>query len=300
MPVIVKAGLPEMDDCKILTRLKAFIVDQGVAATLEHVFRNRKGNPVDLSEWFGAGVSQSASTSDTPAGTLKLRVKEWLGTGGGACNPIWTSYGEAWDASAGIVRAELPEKAVERAGIYELNWAVIDENGKVVQIDRGIMSVDKSLFADDLDVVRKGEGPPTIQEIRMRLMDSSASENTLLDDVEFKDEQILQAILEPVRLWNETPPPIRTFTTSNFPFRGAWMTGVMAQLHFTMAAHYRRNVLRTANGGGADKDKEREYMAEAQRLWGEYQAWLLNKKVSLNLRGFMGTNPSAYATRGGW
>ena len=33
---IVRPGIPEIDDCKILTRLKAFLVDQGVCATLEH------------------------------------------------------------------------------------------------------------------------------------------------------------------------------------------------------------------------------------------------------------------------
>jgi hypothetical protein len=54
----------------------------------------------------------------------------------------------------------------------------------------------------------------------------TATDNTLLLDVEFNDDQILMAMTEPVRLWNETPPPIRTYSTTTFPFRGAWMIGV--------------------------------------------------------------------------
>lgn len=300
MGVIVTAGIPEMDDCKILTRLKAFLVDQGVPATLEHVIRKRDGNPHDLSRWLADG-SESYSGVDFPAGTVKLRVREWLGTTlSPARNPIWDVYGDPVSPALGLVRADLPPAAVERAGIYELNWAVLDENGTPVAVDRGLLSVEKSMFAHDALTVARNQGPPTIQEIRMRLMDSSATENLLLDDVEFKDEQILQAVARPIELWNETPPPIKTFTTRDFPFRGAWMDGIVGQLYTTAAAHYRRNVMRQSVGGGADKDKEREYMAEGQRLWQGYQQWLMSKKVELNLKGFSGANPSPYASMGGW
>ena len=299
---IVKAGIPKMDDCKILTRLKAFIVDQGVVPTLEHTFRDRTGNPQDLSEWLASGTSESASSSSSaaPAGVVKLRIKEWMGWGTGARNPIWDVYGDAVDAATGVVRVELEPDIVEKAGIYELNWAVVDENGRPKVIDRGIMSVEKSMFPVDLINVYKDLGPPTIQEVRMRLMDSSKNENLLLDDIEFKDEQILQAMWEPVRFWNEVPPPIERFTTRTFPFRGAWITGVLAQLHMTMAMHFRRNTFRGAAGGTSDKDREKEYMAEGQRLWSEYQAWVYNKKVEINLKKFSGSNPSQYSTRSGW
>lgn len=301
---LVRAGIPEMDDCKILTRLKAFLVDQGVCATIEHVFRDRVGRPADLSAWLASTTSESGSTSTStapPAGTCKVRVKEWMGKGcSPANNPIWDVYGDAVTPSTGVLRFELEEEIVEHAGIYELNFAVLNETGKPVAIDRGILSVEKSMFATDLLIARKDLGPPTIQEVRMRLMDSSRNENLLLDDVEFKDEQILAAMWEPVRLWNETPPPIKTFTTRTFPFRGAWISGVLAQLHLTAANHYRRNTFRGAAGGTSDKDKEREYMAEGQRLWAEYTAWLLNKKVEINLKSFAGHASSPYSGTYGW
>ncbi len=301
---LVKAGIPEMDDCKILTRMKAFLVDQGICATLEHVLRDRRGNPINLAGWLASSVSESASASSSvsPAGVVKVRIKEWMGTGPSTVrNPIWDVYGDAVDASIGQVRATLEPEIVEQAGIYELNWVVVDDAGRPVVLDRGIMSVEKSMFPVNIRHVWENLGPPTIQEIRMRLMDSSKNENLLLDDIEFKDEQILMAIWEPIRLWNESPPPIRPIhTTRTFPYRGAWMTGILGQLHMIAGNHYRRNVFRGAAGGTSDKDKEREYMGEGQRLWQEYTAWMLNKKVEINLRGFVGHNSSPYAGRPGW
>ena len=46
---LVTAGIPEIDGCKIFSRAKIFVVSQGVQASLEHTFRNRRGDPVDLS-----------------------------------------------------------------------------------------------------------------------------------------------------------------------------------------------------------------------------------------------------------
>lgn len=304
---LIRAGVPVQDDCKILTRLKAFVVSQGVCATLEHTFRDRKGNPLDLSDWLAAAESQSlsASTSSStsaPAGTLQLRVKEWVGCSTSTTkNPVWTVYGEAVDPTTGLVRAELSADMVERAAIYELNWGVLNETGVPVAIDRGIMSVEKSLFPADVLLAYKDQGPPTLQEIRMRMMDSSKNENTLLDDVEFDDEQIMLALATPIREWNESPPNLkRAYTTRDFPFRGAWISGALAQLHLMAAHHYRRNTMRTAAGGTSDKDKEKEYKAEGNQLWAEYVAWMRNKKVEMNMMLFAGQSISQYSTRGGW
>ena len=98
------------------------------------------------------------------------------------------------------------------------------------------------------------------------------------------------------------PPPIERVTTRNFPFRGAWASGALAQLYKMAAAHYRRNFLQTSGGGVsvADKAKEREYLGEAVRLQSEYDSWLINKKVEINMKKFVGQNRSAYSGRGGW
>lgn len=311
---IVRAGVPEIDDCKILTRLNAFVVPQGVAATLEYVLRGRTGNPVDLSDWLAGApglvipVSESGSLSSSaalpvpPAGTVVLRIKEWLACGvGSAANPIWEVYGTAVDPARGVLRAQLGYNVVERAGIYDLNWAVVDARGRPVVVTHSILSVEKTLFPVYLHNAWDNLGPPTIQEVRMRLMDSAGAENTLLDDVEFKDEQILYAMTTPIATWNETPPPLRpAFTSKTFPYRAAWMTGILAQLLIMAAGNYRRNTFRSAAGQTSDKDKEKEYAAEGNRLWQEYMMWLYNKKVECNLKLFCGHNSSPYVSNFGW
>ncbi len=59
-----RAGIPNVDGCEVLTRLKAFVVDQGVSTTLEHVFRDSNGNPVNLSSLFGS-EGESLSSGET-------------------------------------------------------------------------------------------------------------------------------------------------------------------------------------------------------------------------------------------
>lgn len=305
---VVLAGIPEKDGCPVLTRLSAFLVDEGTRPLLEHVCRDKRGQPVALPMLasteasaisLSSSESESESESESAVGTVTLRIKEWLGTGRStARNPVWDVVGYGQDSEAGVVRARVPDKL--KAGIYELSWLVQDSNDTAVFVDRGILSVERSLFKTTTAEIYNNLGPPTLQELRMLIMDSSSNENLLIDEVEFTDDQILFAMVEPVRTWNETPPPIRTFTTRNFPFRGMWAKGVAAQLHRMVANHYRRNMMTHTAAGVAlnDKDKEREYLAESQRLWQEYMDWLYAKKVSINIRSFSGNSRSDYSGRG--
>lgn len=303
---VVRAGVPQRDGCKILGRLPAFIVPQGVPATLEHVFRDTTGRALSLLDYFLPDSESSASSASfsSPAGySIKLRARDWLGVGLSATqNPAWEVVGTVTEAASGTVQAVLPAGLVERSGIYELSWALVDVDSTPVLISTALLSVERSMWPADVANMYQNLGPPTLQEIRMRLMDSAAAENLLLDDLEFSSEQIALALTEPVRLWNETPPPIETFTTRDFPFRGAWISGVMAQLHLMAATNYRRNRLRHQAAGVAvdDLGKEPEYLAEGRRLWDEYRAWLSNKKVEINVRKFWGAAWSSYTTRAGW
>lgn len=301
---IVEAGIHNIDDCPILTRIKAFIVDQGVVCSLKHRFRDRKGNPIDLSQYLAEPISESSSESESAVGdtgTVILRIRDWMGVGIGANAKIYEITGESVDPVDGIVKADLEAICVREAGIYELTWAVKNADGDFVVANTGIMSVERNLLTRETLHSKNDPGPPTINEIRMWMMDSSGSENTLLDDVEFSDEQICLALTKPIQRWNETPPPIEIYTTRNFPYRGAWASAVLGELFIMVASHYRRNRLGGAAGGLQidDKNKEREYMSEGQRRLDEYNQWLLNKKVEINMRKFAGQNNSQYS-RTGW
>lgn len=301
MSTVVTAGIPRKDGCPVLTRLKAFIVDQGVLATLEHAFRDKLGKVADLSPLF---PESSASASETAGqNRIKLRIKEFLGSSvQPSSNPLWEVDGAVIDAGRGKIQATLDADLVQLSGMYELSWAVVNEDDAPVLVDRGLLSIERSLWTADPQRAMRDVGPPTLQEIRQRMFDSSAADNTLLAEIEFGDEQILLAMAEPIRAWNEEPPPIGRFTTRDFPFRGAWVTGIMAQLHLTAGNHYRRNRLAHSAGGTSidDKNKEREYMAEGQRLWTDYILWLRRMKAQINARSFVGSLASAYSALRDW
>lgn len=298
---VIDAGTHSMDGCPILTRIRAYIVDQGVVCTLRHCMRDRRGNPIDLSEYLAPAMSESVSESSTASGEVLLRVRDWLGTGITCNGAVHDIVGSCNSPETGIVQAILPAAVVANAGIYELSWGITDADGTFVVANSGILSVERNLLQFESSKSRRTPGPPTINEIRMWMMDSSASENVLLDDVEFSDEQICLAMTKPIQRWNETPPPIETYTTRTFPFRGAWASAVLGELYVMAAAHYRRNRLGGSAGGVQidDKNKEQEYMGEGRRLLEEYQTWLLSKKVEINMRKFAGQHVSRYS-RLGW
>lgn len=296
---VIRAGIPDQDDCPILTRLRSFIADQGTCVSLEHVFHDRNGKPIDLSACLGTSGPNSASTS-MPMGRILLRIKEPIAKGYcSTTNPVWEIVGTVVDSASGVVRAAIPADVTEKPGIFELSWAVENVDGKVVCINKGLLSVERSLYAKDLTNVVDNLGPMTIQELRMTIMDSSGAENLRLDDVEFSDEQILFAMLRPIEHWNEVPPPIEVFNTRDFPFREHWRIGAAAQLHLFAANHYRRNHLPYQAGGISidDLNREKEYLSEGHRLWQEYVEFVKLKKLEINMRKCMGLVGSPYGTR---
>lgn len=289
---IITAGLPVKDNCTLFARTKAFLVDQNVLCQIQHQFRNRDGQLISL-EKYQSSLSDSVSSSSTGGYSVVARFSEWLGTGMGSKSDYVELEG-TFGEELGSVLIELTEEALSEAGIFEMHLGIKNANGSYVLMDRALLSVERSLFATDDNL--QPNGPPTIREIRAMIMDSDVGENSLIDALEFSDDQIMQALTEPIRMWNETPPPIETFNTRNFPFRGAWMCGVKAALHAMGAHHYRRNFLQTAGGGVqvADKAKEKEYNAESDKLWAQYKEWLMRKKAEINMKKMMGYSLSTY------
>lgn len=299
---VVQAGIDRLDDCPILTRTKAFLVDQGTTVSLEYTFRDRQGNPVDLSPYFGSGGD--TATDPSWLGRVRLRVKEVTARGSSATrNPIWEIDAVyPHDPSNGTVLAVLDPAVNDQSGVYALCWAIERTDTGIILVNNTWMSVEKSLFAADIGTVERGLGPVTIQEMRGLLRDSSATENVRLDDVEWSDDQVVQAILRPVEYWNEVPPPIEVFTTRTFPFRHHWTNAAIAEM-YRMAAHwYRRNKQQISAGGLQDDDlnRDKSYAEVAERLWQEYRDFVINKKVELNARKFAGTVQSIYGSRSGY
>lgn len=299
---VVQAGIPAKYGCSILTRVKAFVVPQGGHVMLQHQFLDAKGAVVDIAPVTGPATPGDSLSVPENKGYVKMRAKEPIATGTDPrTNPFWEITCGEIDPTSGIVRtSSLPVAMVEYAGIYELAFGLFDKDGHLLLINKGLLSVERSLFPQSLQVALGTCQSLTIQELRGFLMDSAPAENLLLDDVEFGDEQILEALVKPIRYWNETPPPIETFNTRTFPYRHHWELGASSILYRIAAAHYRRNKQMMQAGGMAvdDLNREPQYLAEAQRLWKEYADWVLTEKIACNVRKVTGSVGSPYRGAG--
>jgi hypothetical protein len=144
----------------------------------------------------------------------------------------------------------------------------------------------------------------TLPEIRLELRDLDASFNALLDEVEFKDAEIMAAIRKPVDKWNETLPyePTLQFRYEHFPFRYNWIRATSGYL-LEMAAHwYRRNDLPVSAGGVsvADRNKHQTYEPKAKELLEEYDRWCRQQKVARSMALAWGTVGSPWPYSGVW
>ena len=194
------------------------------------------------------------------------------------------------DADAGEVTVTLP--AFRHPGIYLAEIVIYDEDGN--------REVSMFRYLDVMPTLAyTSNGAPSIPEMRLIIRDDCPENNTLLDDFEFSDLEIVHALRRPIDLWNETPPDIQRYTPQSFPYREHWMICTVGFL-LRMAAHlYRRNNF-TYNAGGQsvnDKDKAPEYEMIANARISEYKEWMKNKKIELNLNLGYGSFGSAYGYR---
>lgn len=292
---IIKPEVPHLDGCSLFDKAHIFVVQQGLCPTLEWTFRDQQGNPVDLTSCFDESASVSLSGSVIPGDNNGVEARLDRVMKLNLTRPVILS-GTVVDAATGVVRALLAPLAVASAGIFQLHWAIMDRTLNAPRlINRSLISVERSLFGADYGV----GGPPTIQEIRTDIRDTSPEVNRLLRNVEFSDDEIVRAIVRPVEDWNDASPRLaaHVYDTITFPFRHAWNLAIQGYL-LQMASHwYRRNRLAYQAGGLAvdDMDKEEGYMAHSKQLLEEWRVWLVHKKVELNAYGAMGEVSSPYA-----
>lgn len=302
---VIEPGIPEKDGCPVLRRVKAFVSDEGVAATLRYTFRHpRSGLPIDLDNAFVVAVSEAPSVTseslepdDEDDDVVLVKFREFTGSST-ARDQCYTVEGVIVDAANGIVDCKIPTAVYHQSGIYTLSWGYVHE-GSLKLTQNAVLSIERGLFGFDAVTRKRTEGPPTLGEIRMHMMDSDGTENTLLDDVEFDDEQILQAMVKPIQYFNETNPPLSVrFDTRNFPWKAHWVDAVKGYLLEIAAMHYRRNRLQVTGGGKTldDKNKEAEYIREGRTLIAEWKDFVLRKKVEINMQACVGSVGSTYSS----
>lgn len=127
-------------------------------------------------------------------------------------------------------------------------------------------------------------GVITVAEIRMHMRDQDPKLNTLLDEYEFTEAEIMHAIRKPIDLWNEALPPVSPFTPSNFPYRYNWLEGTCAFLLKAAAHRLRRNILDYSAGGVSIQDQANydRYEKIAQGMLDQYKEWVSERKTAIN------------------
>ncbi len=183
------------------------------------------------------------------------------------------------DLEAGEVLFKYTPILTKRAGMWLANLIVTDGDTVIYNIPM-FFEVRPSLYA-----VSRRATTPTIAEVRLAAFDVCPGDNYLLDDIEFKDNEIAWAIRRPIDEWNETPPVTLKYTTENFPHRYNWMKSILSELLRIKALNYVRNHLQFNITGGAvdDKGKYQQYLAIADMLRNEWKEFMLRRKVSDNI-----------------
>ena len=287
--IVPEAEEATHEGCPVRTKRRHLPVTKGQCGTAQWELRWPDGQVADLSDCFPTtSMSSSESTSETDT-SLSLAAR-FQGCDRGKI--LATVEAVLVDAEKGLVQFDIPQAVCCQAGIYQFQVALLQGEKTVVFADSGLISVEHGMWGDTNQMT----GPPTIQEIRFHLRDR-AVENDLLQDVEFADAEILEAVRQPVMYWNEVPPPIVQFNCNTFPFRHHWRNAIVAELLFVAAHHYVRNKMQATSGGLTvdDKNKNDEYIKLAAHYKQEWQEFVRLKKISINAEGFSGSLGSSYS-----
>lgn len=298
----------------LLSKVRAFNITGRRKATLEYVLTDMNGLPVDLSQCLctDEGGSLSLSSESGSLGEcgyyVEFRLQEYMSRGTSSSgNGLCVKEAEIVDANTGKVKVELTADDTNVPGVYFGSFALVERpatdgdepvavfsNTFYVHIGRDLYT---ALKAGD---GRSPGGPPSVAEVRLHLRDTDPAESFLLDNLKFDDAEIAQATYLPVEEWNETPPPIGTFNTTDFPYRYHWLMAIAGHLFLIAAEHQRANNLTYAAGGVSvnDMDKEPNYEQAAARRLQQWRAWMRHKKAEINLGMAYGGIGSTYGRIG--
>jgi hypothetical protein len=302
----LKPAQTRVRNIAVTEKARAIEVKQGETPTIEFDMRDEHGQPLDLTEYgfqtaeeissASADSASSSSGSESEEPQICLLVGEFLKGGASALAPI---AGTVVSATAGTVQAEIPALLSHEAGIYAAEFSVVQADGNVCGTNNFYLHILRGLRGRNSDGVRRG--PPTAAEIRLHLRDSAPEESYLLDTLAWDAAELAEAVAACVDVWNEMLPPIRTYTTKNFPYRINWINGVIAILYRMAAEWYARNDMQYQTAGVAVNDmaKSQWYQTEGAKKWEEYKKWVQGQKIAANIAGGFGSVESSYRRTGG-
>ena len=264
--IVVTPDQPSFEGCPVYTKSASVTVQQTQEATIHWVLRDRNGQPIDLSSCLENGA------------TIDVRIKNPFLS---AARKFELEGSPVTDGGDGLVSFALTEDVVKCACLLTMAIGVRNSAGKLLFSNTGLLSIEPSLFGEDCD---DHQGVLTLGDIRTELRDFAA-ENPTLHDVEFDEAEIVAAIADTVREWNETPPDVAYFTPCDFPFRAHWKKAVCGRLLRSAAVWYERARYRSEGGALSidDRNKMNTYLGLAKTYADEWKMFIERKKIEINL-----------------
>lgn len=166
------------------------------------------------------------------------------------------------------------------AGVYRCRVRLYDADGNVYRSLRFYMSIESDDFGGGVEIV-------TVEALRRYLHDDLASANTLLLREEFADGDLAEAVIVPVRVWNETRPNFDTQSTEHFEFHEHWLMGAAGWLLRSNQHLLDRNRLKSPGDHLDDMQRAEVYKRTGDTLWSEYCQWMAVEKRAMDvMEGF--------------
>ena len=304
-PGVVTQNEDRYYGCIPYDKSNTIVVEGGAPSTVVYQVRESNGTPVDLTSLFDR---ERPGGEDDPNG-LFLRFAVADNTQVARTSEQATIL----DAKTGKVQFELPDYVYDMPCIYTFHLAVGEkktwyENARPLYIapGKGVVLVEWTPFVRHNDrCPMPHRVVPAVEDIRRKL-DDFLGKNDLMAQVEYSADDIVNAMILPVRMFNEMPPRLARFQYSlmTFPYYEYWVLGTAAELLRLSVIHYVRNKLLSSHGGltGDEKGRDREYLQLAQMYRDEFREWARFKKHELNFSAGQGwgTLHSDYIFRQHW
>ena len=214
---------------------------------------------------------------------VRFIAKEWLQ----APEQYMRKDCEIVDGPNGLLKISFEPDDLPFAGIWPSAFLCYNKDDEVIAHYNAYLYVRANY--DMVGKTNKMLAPVTIHEVRLAMRDMCPEANTLLEDLEFSDEEIIYAIQRPIFEWNETPPDLGdsgySFTQNTFPWHEHWLRGTMGYLLISASVSQARNQFDYSAGGISIKDKNKmpAYQRLGQQFLQEWREWILLKKKDINM-----------------
>ena len=277
------------DGCPDPTAGRAVIIGAG-ASSFSYTARDSSGAVKDLSELFPAITDPEQPV--TSEHSVALIVDSLCPS-----SPIAAAAVTTQDPESGEFKVELPTAVKTRPGIYTVEVVWRPTADTIASTEQFLLSVEPSLYSRWLTGDRNRHGTAvTLGQVRVQLRDFAVT-NTLWDNVEFSDAEIVHSLRLPIQAFNDMPPRGFHYTANSFPYHYQWLEATAANLLRIASNWYLRNASQVKYPDGRVDDtrnRSQPYLALAENKWQQYLSFCMQKKVSANW------SYGAYSLGGTW